>query len=231
VTERHEDGFPARAFTKLLRLNEGLIQPLERPLLGWLAARMPAWVTPDLLTALGFAGAAVAFVAYAASPAWPALLWLASLGILLNWFGDSLDGNLARYRRIERPRYGFFLDHSVDVLNNLMICLGLGLAPGVRFETACLALIGYFMLTILTFIRTNVMNTLQISFIGIGPTELRIAVIGLNALLFFGVPPLVEWRAPLTIVDLLLLLWFAGTVVFFVAMLLIELPRLRRDDP
>jgi len=198
--------------------------------LGWLAARMPQWVTPDILTSVGFIGSAIALASYALSSASPAFLWLASLGIALNWFGDSLDGSLARYRRIERPRYGFFLDHNVDVLNNLMICLGLGLAPGVRFEVACLALIGYFMLTILTFIRTSVMNMLQISFIGIGPTELRIAVIILNGILFFGVSPLVEFGAPLTVVDLLLLLWFAGTVVFFVVMLMVELPRLRRED-
>ena len=83
------------------RTNNGWLEPLERPALAALAARMPSWVTPDFLTAIGFAGALMTFCAYVLA-GWDATwLWVASLGFVVNWFGDSLDGTLARYRQIE----------------------------------------------------------------------------------------------------------------------------------
>ena len=100
-------------------------------MLDGLCRRMPAWVTPDRLTALGFVGAAISGLGYVASNRSPLFLFLASLGMMVNWFGDSLDGSLARHRRIERPRYGYFLDHSIDAIDSLIFALGLGLSPYV----------------------------------------------------------------------------------------------------
>ena len=124
------------------RVNDILLGPWERPALAWLAAHMPGWMSPDKLTAIGFAGAVLIMLSYALSTRSAALLWLASLGFVVNWFGDSLDGTLARYRKIERPRYGYFVDHTVDSFNEFLIIMGLGLSPYVRFDVACLALIG-----------------------------------------------------------------------------------------
>src|SRR5215471_8299596 len=84
------------------RVNTSWVIPVERPLVGWLAPRLPAWVTPDHLTATGFAGALICGLAYGASRLSPMWLWLASVGLIINWFGDSLDGTLARFRKIER---------------------------------------------------------------------------------------------------------------------------------
>ncbi len=102
------------------RVNDILLGPLERPALAWLAAHMPAWVSPDTLTGIGVLGAVIIFLSYSLSNVHSGFLWLASLGFVINWFGDSLDGTLARYRRCERPKYGYFIDHTVDAFNEFL---------------------------------------------------------------------------------------------------------------
>lgn len=116
-------------------------------------------------------------------------LWLASLGFVINWFGDSLDGTLARYREIQRPRYGFFIDHTVDAVIEIMIVLGLGLSPYVRFDLAALALVGYLLLSVMVYIQQIVTNEFRISYGKLGPTEIRVIIILANALIFFGGNP------------------------------------------
>jgi archaetidylinositol phosphate synthase len=171
---------------KHTRVNESLLAPLERPALKWLAASLPGWVTPDICTAIGIFGALVIMVSYALSMINRNFLWLASLGFVINWFGDSLDGTIARHRHIERPIYGFFLDHTTDAFNELMIFLGLGLTPYVSFTVACLALIGYLLLSVLVYVRTCVMGEFKISSNKMGPTEFRVMTILLNTGMYFG---------------------------------------------
>lgn len=161
----------------LARVHESWLACHERRMLTWLARGMPAWVTPDHLTALGLSGAVLAGGAYALSGFSSNLLWLACLGLVLNWFGDSLDGSLARYRGIERPRYGFFIDHSSDVLSQLLIFLGLGISPLMRFDMACLALLSYWLAALYTFIRAVATRVFQISYLGVGPTEIRLGLV------------------------------------------------------
>jgi phosphatidylglycerophosphate synthase len=168
------------------RVNDILLGPLERPALRWLAAHMPAWVTPDICTAVGVFGGAFTMLSYILSTYNPNFLWLASLGFIINWFGDSLDGNLARYRRIERPVFGFYLDHTVDALIEVMIFLGLGMTPYVNFKVASLALIGYLLLSVLVYIRTSVVGEFKISYGRLGPTEIRVLAILLNTAMYFG---------------------------------------------
>jgi archaetidylinositol phosphate synthase len=214
------------------RLNEGLWQPIERPLLQWLAARLPARMTPDDLTAIGLTGAAAAFAGYALSRWHPGFLWLATAGVVINWFGDSLDGTVARLRKTERPRYGFFIDHTTDLFAQVLLALGLGLSPYVRFEVACLALIAYLVVAVYTFVRTNVFGVLQIAFNGIGPTEVRVGMILLNLWFFMAAPgPVVTWWAPLSAIDLLIL---ASAAVVFVAVAVSirrDGQRLAAEDP
>lgn len=168
------------------RVNDILLGPLERPALAWLAAHMPARMTPDKLTVVGFFGAVVVLLGYLLSNLDAKFLWLASLGLVINWFGDSLDGTLARYRRIERPKYGFFIDHTVDALNEFLIVIGLGLSPFIRFDIALLALSGYLLMSVLVSIRTYVEGVFQISYGRLGPTEVRVLLIGLNVLMVFA---------------------------------------------
>ncbi len=173
------------------RVNRILLGPLERPALKWLAEHMPGWMTPDILTGIGFLGAVLIAVSYYLTNYNPAFLWLASFGFLVNWFGDSLDGTLARFRHIERPRYGFFLDHTLDSASETIIFIGLGLSPYVNLNLAFLALIGYLLLSIFVFISTYVSGEFKISYGSFGPTEIRAIAILANTLIFFMGNPVV----------------------------------------
>lgn len=178
--------------SKHKRVNDILLGPLERPALQWLAAHMPAWVTPDLLTTIGVAGALTITLGYGLSIFHPAFFWLASLGFVINWFGDSLDGTLARYRHIERPKFGFYIDHVADVLTEIIIILGIGLSPYVRFSVASMCCIAYIAMSVLVYVRMNVMGEFKISYNKLGPTEVRVLAILLNTLMFFFGP--VAWK-------------------------------------
>lgn len=168
------------------RVNNILLGPLERPALKWLAAHMPAWITPDLCTIIGVLGAFGVAISYILSFYERNFLWLASFGFFLNWFGDSLDGTLARYRHIERPIFGFFVDHTIDAFSAAIIFLGLGLTPYVSFNVACLALIAYLLLSVLVFLRTSVVGEFKISYSYLGPTEIRVMAVLLNIAMYYG---------------------------------------------
>lgn len=176
------------------RVNDILLGPLERPTLKWLAAHMPAWVTPDLCTFIGVLGALGVALSYVLSMYDRTFLWLASFGFIVNWFGDSLDGTLARHRRIERPRFGFFVDHTMDVFSATVIFVGLGATPYVSFNIACLTLVAYLLLCILVFLRTSVVGEFKISYSMLGPTEIRVVAILLNTAMYFGGMQTLSWR-------------------------------------
>jgi phosphatidylglycerophosphate synthase len=170
------------------RVNDILLGPLERPALKWLAVHMPAWVTPDLCTLVGIFSAFGVMISYILTRYNSGFLWLASLGFVLNWFGDSLDGTLARTRRIERPIFGFYIDHAVDAFVVIMIFVGLGMTPHVSFYAASLALIGYLLMSVLVYVRTSAIGEFKISYGKLGPTEIRVLAILLNIAMFFGGP-------------------------------------------
>ena len=218
----HDDGF------RVKRIQTNVIALSERKLLTWLAARLPLWVTPDRLTVLGVAGAMLVLVAQIASRRDDAFLWLASFGLVIHWFGDSLDGSLARYRQIERPIYGYFLDHTVDALCNFMIMVGFGLTLYIRMDVALFALVGYFFLCMYVFINNHLSGTMQLSFLGFGPTELRLCLIAINtAMFFFGRAGFDVAGQFISYYDCVLL--FAGTVfvAIYVVRMLIGIRTLR----
>jgi archaetidylinositol phosphate synthase len=169
---------------KQKRENDILLGFLERPALNWLAAHMPRWITPDTLTWIGVLSSILIFVSYALTNISPYFLWLASLGFILNWFGDSLDGTLARYRHIERPRYGFLIDHWVDAISTVLIFLGMGTSPYVDFTISALGVIAYLLDSIMVYLITYVTGVFRITSAKIGPTEVRVLAIILNTLMF-----------------------------------------------
>ena len=186
------------------RINDILLGPLERPALRWLSAHMPAWVTPDILTLVGVIGAFIIFAGYGLTHVNKAFLWLASFGFLVNWFGDSLDGTVARFRKIERPKYGYFVDHSVDSFNELLILVGLGLSAYMLLEVALLILAGYFLMSILVFLRTSVTGEFRLSYGMLGPTEVRVIAVLVNTLIFFfGNPKVTLPFGVATVVDII----------------------------
>ena len=182
------------------RVNEIFFASLERPALAWLAKNMPAWVNPDMLTVFGLLASVLIALSYWLTNFSRNYLWLASLGFILNWFGDSLDGTLARHRKIERPRYGFFIDHTVDIISEMFIFLGLALSPYVDFKLAVLALIAYLCMTNLVVLITSVEGVFQISFGRLGPTEARVIAMSANTIVFFTGNPVIN--LPFGIVNL-----------------------------
>ena len=198
------------------RVNDILLGPLERPALHWLAAHMPAWVTPDILTTIGFIGSVIIFLSYYLTYFDKNFLWLASLGFVINWFGDSLDGTLARYRQIQRPKYGFFVDHTVDAASEVLVFIGLGLSPYVRLDVACLALIGYLLMSILVFISTYVNGEFKLSYARLGPTEIRLIAILANGLVYVVGNPVIRFGAgAVTVYDTITLIIAALLMIFF----------------
>ena len=172
------------------RVKDMLLGALERPALKWLCEHSPAWLTPDMLTTIGLLGGAISFVGYLLSNQHPAYLLIASFGLLVNWYGDSMDGSLARYRKIERPRYGFFVDHTLDALAQLIFFLGFAISPYARFDVAMVTLVVYYLMDILVLARNSVQGEFKITYGKIGPTEVRVLVVLVNTLLMFWSPVL-----------------------------------------
>lgn len=168
-----------------VRVNDIFLGPLERPALQYFCKIAPQWATPDTMTGIGIFGAVMIAAGYILSDSNLAFLWLASAGYLVNWYGDSMDGSLARYRKIERPKFGYYVDHIVDMINLFIIIMALGISPLVHFEIAAVAMIGYVMLSAHTFLRTYVDDVFKISFGKLGPTEARAILILINTIVFF----------------------------------------------
>ncbi|HEX7875753.1 MAG TPA: CDP-alcohol phosphatidyltransferase family protein [Sphingobium sp.] len=169
--------------TSLSRIQQNWLAANERRLLNWLCHRMPGCVTPDRLTATGMLGALMIFAGYAASNIGPLWLLLAIAGYVVQWFGDSMDGSLARYRHIERPSYGYFIDHSCDGLATLLILAGIGVSPFVTMDVAMVALSGYLLLSIHAYLSARVLGEFKLSYLSAGPTELRLMLIALTVMM------------------------------------------------
>lgn len=167
------------------RIMLNILARSEARVLGYISRRLPSWVTPDGLTWLGFFGSILTFSAYLATWISPAFFALASFGILVNWFGDSLDGNLARLRRTERPIFGFFFDQTIDLLSALLIALGLGLSIGARADLCLFALTGYFAIGASTLIEFAISKRFFVATSWMGLTELRLLIVMFNAALQF----------------------------------------------
>ncbi|HBM16356.1 MAG TPA: hypothetical protein DD381_08470 [Lentisphaeria bacterium] len=175
-----------------VRVNDILLGPLERPALAFFCRNMPSWVTPDHLTILGVISFILIGVSYYLANFSPWFLWLASFGLVLHWYGDSLDGSLARFRKIERPKFGYYVDHIADAYATAIICIGIGLSPYVDFSFAMLILVGYLLMSILVYITSNVTGIFKISYGKFGPTEMRVLVILVNMYFFWGINPMLN---------------------------------------
>lgn len=211
------------------RIQQNVLAASERRLLNWLCARMPLWVTPDLLTVLGMMGAFAIFAGYAASSLEVHWLWLAIGGYVLQWFGDSMDGSLARFRKIERPSYGYFIDHSCDGLATLLILAGMGASPYIRMDVALVALAGYLLLSIHAYLAARVVGEFKLSYLSAGPTELRLMLIGMTlAMMALGYTP--GWFGAISGFDLFVGIVSVVLILLFVIQTLVTAKRLAISD-
>ncbi len=176
-----------------VRIQTSILNAAEKKVLVWLAERMPSWVTSDMLTFVGFLGALVVAAGYALSNLSLYWMWLSCLGLFINWFGDSLDGSLARVRNTQRKTYGFYIDHNVDVINETIMFIGVGCSPIVNMSFAILALVSYFMLSIYVYIDCHLKGEMRLTYGGLGPTEFRLIMVIIN-LAFMYIPWLTTWK-------------------------------------
>lgn len=165
------------SFRPAHRVNRALTASIEKRALLWMADRAPRWLSSDQLTVLGFIAQIGAGVFYALSRWNPYSLLLVILCLALNWLGDSLDGTLARVRRHERPRYGFYVDHMADVLGSVALMCGLGLSGFVHWQTALAMLIAFLILSSESYLATYTLSRFELSQGYFGPTELRILLV------------------------------------------------------
>jgi archaetidylinositol phosphate synthase len=209
-----------------------VLSEAEKRLLIHVAERLPRGLLPDHLTLIGMAGSALVTFAYVMSnhAAW--WLWIASLGFVINWFGDSLDGTTARVRRIQRPRYGYYLDHLTDAFSTLAIGLGLGLSPYMLLAVGLAIVVGYLILSINVYLESQVLGDFRFGYGVVGPTETRLILIGLNTLaVLIGPIPYTVFGVQATVFDLGGLIAVGGMVLMLARRVNRNLRNLGRLEP
>lgn len=216
------------------RIQTSLLNRLEKKALVWFAKRQPRWVTSDTLTFFGVA-AAVLYAVFC----WLArynvnYLWVSSFCLVLNWYGDSLDGTLARTRNTQRPKYGFFIDHSLDALTTCLFCIGLGLSPLMYLSISLFIMGGYLCMSIYTYISTIVLGKFRLTYASLGPTEMRLVIIAV--FIFYIFFPLNDntvevFGEPWTIYDGIGALVAIALFVIYIVSLVKDLRALAKIDP
>ncbi len=188
------------------RIQTSVLNSMEHRLLVWLAARMPKWVNSDMLTIVGTLGAFLIGLGYALTAKNVNWLWLSSFGLLVNWYGDSLDGNLARYRHKQRPVYGYYLDHTMDVINESMMFFGAGLAPFFDMRLTLSAFVLYLLMTLNVSMNAHLRSEFKLSYFKLGPTEFRIIVAVANTVMLCFGEKLLSSRIPNCFIGLIVLM-------------------------
>jgi phosphatidylglycerophosphate synthase len=209
----------------------------ERKWLPVMAAKLPHWVTPDILTAIGVVASIGIGLFYILSGFNSVWLWAINILLVIHWFADSLDGTLARVRKIERPRYGFFIDHSADAIAALLICLGLGLSPHMDLRIALGLLLSYYLMMIYVLLRAYTLREFKIAFGRLGPTEIRIVLILANVVLWvqsvwFSSDRLITlFRVPIRLMDVIAIGAALSLAGIFVGTMIRSLRRLAELEP
>jgi archaetidylinositol phosphate synthase len=196
------------------REHRSVLAAAEKRLLVSIARRIPRAINSDHLTSLALAAMALAGAAFAAAQWDRRALWLVVIALALNWFGDSLDGTLARVRRVERPRYGFYVDHVLDIVGATLLFAGLACSTFMHPGIALALLIAYLLVSGEVFLATAVHGTFRMSFAGVGPTELRV-VLAAGAIALLRDPHVAFGPLTVRLFDLGGLIGIAGLVVVF----------------
>ena len=171
-------------FQNAARIHQSFLAAAEKRALIWLAERIPRPINSDHLTALGFAAQLATGACYALASRDRRWLLVAIVCLALNWFGDSLDGTLARVRQQQRPRYGFYVDHMIDSIGATAMMLGLAYSGYMHPFIAIGLLIAFLLLSIQSYLATYTIGEFHLSFWKFGPTELRILLAVGNLALF-----------------------------------------------
>lgn len=212
-----------KAFQTAQRINRSLTASIEKRALEWMARGAPAWLSSDQLTALGLAAQVGAGASYALARYHRSALLFAIAFIVLNWFGDSMDGTLARVRNQLRPRYGFYVDHVVDVFGSTALLCGLGISGFLHWWVALAMLVAFLLLASESYLATYTLGRFHMSQSAFGPTELRILLIAGNVALL--------WNPHCAVFDIGGAIGAAGMFVMAVVMAARHTAELYREEP
>ena len=219
-----------QGFVDAVRIQQSLLAKIEKQALIWIAGRMPTWVNSDHLTALGFLAQCLAGICYALTR-WhrQALLW-GILFLALNWFGDSLDGTLARVRKCQRPRYGFYVDHVTDTVAALFLMGGLAFSGFVHPVVAIGLLIAFLMLSIESYLATYTVGRFHLSHWKFGPTELRLLLAAGNLAVFHN-PAVTVFHTHWRLFDFGGVIGIVGMSLMFVVAAARNMVQLYKEEP
>ena len=213
-----------------VRQHRSVLAGLEKRLLIWIARRLPAWVSSDHLTALGLLSMGLVGAAFAWSARDPRVLYLVPGLLAVNWFGDSLDGTVARVRNRQRPRYGYYVDHVVDIAGAVALFGGMALSGAMQPVIALALLVAYIAAMAEVFLATHVTHVFRLASFGFGPTELRI-VLAAGALALVGRPQVsVPWLGRVPLFDVGGIMAIAGISLAFVMASVNTARRLAREE-
>jgi len=221
------------------RIQTSILNGLEKKVLVALAKRQPRWVTPDFLTAIGFLGAVLIAAGFILSKQNINWLWLSAFGLVVNWYGDSLDGTLARVRDCQRPLYGYYVDHMLDCINEGLMFIGAGLSGLVRLDLALIAYILYLYMTISVSINAHLKGEFKLTYAKMGPTEFRLLVF-LAIVLLIAFPGIRAVAVPLQLggqtfvlgaLDLLALAVIVILAVIFLVTFVTDARKYAEQDP
>ena len=213
-----------------VREHRSILAAAEKRLLIFIAERLPHGINSDHLTSLALAAMGLAGAAFAAARWDRRALWLVVVALVLNWFGDSLDGTLARVRRAERPRYGFYVDHVLDIAGATLLFGGLACSPFITPSIALTLLIAYLLVAGEVFLATAVRGVFKMSVGGIGPTELRI-ILAAGAMALLRDPDVSIGTLTVRLFDLGGALAAAGLLAVFVVSVLRNASALAVAEP
>ena len=204
---------PKNSFQNAQRVQTSLLSGVEKKALIWMAERMPSFINSDHLTLVGLLSMLGAGAGYWLSGGNTAWLWMVNGMILLNWWGDSLDGTLARVRNRQRPRYGFYVDHVIDAVSAVLLLGGLALSGYMSATVAAGLLVAFLLLAVESYLATYTLGTFRLSHGLFSPTELRLLLMIGNFALFT--------RTEATILDGRFLLFDVGGAIGVAGMLLL----------
>ena len=214
-------------FRQAARVHGSFLAAIEKRALVWMAERMPAWLNSDHLTVLGFLAQIATGICYAAAAYDRRWLLSAIACLALNWFGDSLDGTLARVRQKQRPRYGFYVDHIIDSIGSVAMMGGLALSGYMHPVVAIGLLIAFLLLSIQSYLATYTLGEFHLSFWRFGPTELRV-LLAIGNLALFRWPWVMQGHYRLF--DIGGAIGLAGMIVMLIVVTLKNTLRLYREE-
>ncbi|MFU8861245.1 MAG: CDP-alcohol phosphatidyltransferase family protein [Cyclonatronaceae bacterium] len=186
-----------------VRINDSFTRGLEQKWLPRMANATPMWITPDHMTFLALFAAVVIGAGYLLTVYSPWWLLLSNAGLIMHWYGDSLDGTLARVRKCERERYGYFVDHICDIGSVVFIAIAIGASPLMQMDIALFVAVGYSMMNVYVHIVAYTRQKFLLSHGKIGPTEFRIVLMIINFVIIFWNPVLYTWNDQIfTVLDM-----------------------------